>query len=81
MTRNIIAILRGVRPPCFASCRGSDFGRGAKIMPLNSPVHLIGDAGGFGDQALIGAGTVLETAQVAKLEEIGARRSLPEYER
>ena len=45
-------------------------------MPLNSPEPLASIerlAGRFGDSALIGAGTVLEAADVARVRDSGGR--------
>ena len=78
MTREIIAILRGVQPDeavdiCAAII---DAGISNIEVPLNSPDPLdsIGrmvDA--FGDQAVIGAGTVLTTSDVAGVVSVGGR--------
>ena len=78
MTREIIAILRGVQPDeavdiCAAII---DAGISNIEVPLNSPDPLdsIGrmvDA--FGNQAVIGAGTVLTTSDVAGVVSVGGR--------
>ena len=78
MSRNIIAILRGLTP-------GDAIGIGRVLIdagidrievPLNSPdpyhsIRLL--AGAFGTRALIGAGTVLSAGQVARVAEAGGR--------
>jgi 2-dehydro-3-deoxyphosphogalactonate aldolase len=74
----LIAILRGVRP-------AEAIGIGAVLIetgfvaievPLNSPepqesIRLLAEA--FGDQALIGAGTVLDPADVDRIADAGGR--------
>ncbi|KUF09761.1 2-dehydro-3-deoxy-6-phosphogalactonate aldolase [Pseudoponticoccus marisrubri] len=77
MSRNIIAILRGLHPD--EACDMTDALVGAGItrieVPLNSPdpydsiARMIEHAG---DRALIGAGTVLDTDAVARLAGLGA---------
>lgn len=75
--REIIAILRGLPPHHAAEVTEALIAAGiTKIeLPLNSPepfvsiaemVHLAGD------RALVGAGTVLDPADVTRLAEIGA---------
>ena len=78
MTREIIAILRGVQ--CHEICDIADVLITAGItkieVPLNSPdpfatiAQLVSHAG---DRAIVGAGTVLDTNAVAHLAEIGAQ--------
>lgn len=77
MTREIIAILRGIHPT--EACAVTDVLIKAGItkieVPLNSPQPFDSIAAMVkhaGDAALIGAGTVLDTASVARLAEIGA---------
>ncbi|SNS24238.1 2-dehydro-3-deoxy-6-phosphogalactonate aldolase [Antarctobacter heliothermus] len=77
MTREIIAILRGLTPPEAEPVADALIAAGITRIevPLNSPdpfetirrmvVHA-------GDRALIGAGTVLDPVQVVQLREIGA---------
>lgn len=74
----IIAILRGVQPSEVLGIGASliKAGVGAIEVPLNSPdpftsIKRLQEA--FSDQALIGAGTVLSTSDVARLADIGAR--------
>lgn len=78
MTREIIAILRGLTPDDAIEITGVLIDAGiTKIeVPLNSPdpfdsiAAMLAHAGG---RAVIGAGTVLEVAQVEKLALIGAQ--------
>lgn len=78
MSRNIIAILRGITPDEAPMIAGVLISAGiTKIeVPLNSPdpflsIQLMTEA--FGDQALIGAGTVLTPAQVAQVRDAGGK--------
>ena len=78
MSRNIIAILRGVQPHEAVDVAKALVSEGVtKIeVPLNSPEpyeSIKGIVTHFGEQALIGAGTVLSTDQVAKVAEAGGR--------
>lgn len=74
----IVAILRGVRPDEVEAVGAALIAAGVGIVevPLNSPEpfdsirRLVAR---FGDRALIGAGTVLRTEDVATLSAIGAR--------
>lgn len=73
----LIAILRGIDPDCAFDVAQILVNAGFEIIevPLNSPdpyrsIEAITRA--FGDRALIGAGTVLETAQVDRLADVGA---------
>ena len=78
MTRNIIAILRGIRPDeakgiCAALI---ETGITRIEVPLNSPDPFISIANmalSFPDQAIIGAGTVLTVADVARVADAGGR--------
>jgi len=77
MSREIIAILRGIRPDEAEAVTEALIAAGISRIevPLNSPdpydsiARMIGRAGG---RALIGAGTVLHVAEVARLAAIGA---------
>ena len=78
MTRNIIAILRGITP--FEATAAVevliDAGITSIEVPLNSPdpfesINAMTDA--FGDQALIGAGTVLSVEDVNRVAQAGGR--------
>ena len=77
MSRNIIAILRGITPPEVEAHAQALIEAGITIIevPLNSPqpfdsiVRLIAR---FAGQALIGAGTVLSVAEVERLAGMGA---------
>ncbi|MGH1463963.1 MAG: 2-dehydro-3-deoxy-6-phosphogalactonate aldolase [Cognatishimia sp.] len=76
MSREIIAILRGVKPDEVVEiCEGIlEAGIDRIEVPLNSPqpfdsIAKIADA--YGKDALIGAGTVLTTENVVKVKEAG----------
>ena len=76
MTREIIAILRGVQPDEAVDICAAIIDAGIRNIevPLNSPDPLdsIGRmADAFGDQAVIGAGTVLTTSDVAGVVSVG----------
>ncbi|MGG7567110.1 2-dehydro-3-deoxy-6-phosphogalactonate aldolase [Rhodovulum sp. DZ06] len=78
MTRNIIAILRGVRPDEVLAIAEALIEEGiTKIeVPLNSPdalesVRILAE--GCADRALTGAGTVLSEADVAGVAAAGGR--------
>ncbi|MDB5668801.1 MAG: 2-keto-3-deoxy-phosphogalactonate aldolase [Alphaproteobacteria bacterium] len=74
----LVAIIRGVRPEEAEEIGQALYDSGIRIIevPLNSPDPL--DSIGrlarlLGDRALIGAGTVLDTDQVAAVKEAGGR--------
>ena len=74
--RNIVAILRGIRPDEAEAVTEALIGAGiAKIeVPLNSPepfVSIERMACAFGDAALIGAGTVLSPEDVGRVKDAG----------
>ena len=78
MSRPIIAILRGVKPAEAVGIAGVILAAGIdKIeVPLNSPspfdsINAIVKV--YGNQALIGAGTVLTTAQVKQVRSAGGQ--------
>lgn len=76
--RPLIAILRGITPPeALAVTRAlMDAGIRRIEVPLNSPAPLDSIAAmqaTFGHEAEIGAGTVLDVAQVAQVAATGAR--------
>lgn len=78
MTREIIAILRGIQP--HEACAITDVLIEAGItkieVPLNSPQPMDSIAAMLAharDRATIGAGTVLQVEDVAKLAQIGAQ--------
>jgi 2-dehydro-3-deoxyphosphogalactonate aldolase len=78
MTRNLVAILRGIRPDEAESIAGALIEAGiARIeVPLNSPEPLRSIermARAFGRDAQIGAGTVLDTSAVSAVAEAGGQ--------
>jgi 2-dehydro-3-deoxyphosphogalactonate aldolase len=78
MTRNIIAILRGVRPDEAEAICGKVIEAGISVIeiPLNSPQPLDSIARlarKFGEVATIGAGTVLSDQDVREVANAGGR--------
>lgn len=74
----LIAIIRGVRPDEVESIGAALVESGIRIIevPLNSPDPLDSIdrlVRRFGDEALIGAGTVLQAADVARVASVGGR--------
>ena len=74
----LVAIIRGVTPDEVTAIGEALFDGGIRIIevPLNSPDPLksIGRlAERFGDEALIGAGTVLNSAEVQSVKDAGGR--------
>lgn len=74
----LVAIIRGVTPEEAEGIASALYEGGIRIIevPLNSPhpfdsIRLI--ANSFGDRALVGAGTVLDPGDVAKVAEAGGR--------
>ena len=74
----LVAIIRGVTPADAADVGQALFDSGFRIIevPLNSPdpfasIRII--AGLLGDTALVGAGTVLDPADVRRVKEAGGR--------
>ena len=74
----LVAIIRGVTPGEAEAVGDAIFEAGIRIVevPLNSPEPLqsIGRlAARFGDRILVGAGTVLDPADVARVRDAGGR--------
>lgn len=74
----LVAILRGVRPDEVVEVGEQLHAAGFRIIevPLNSPEpfdSIGGLARALGDRALVGAGTVLDPADVGRLAEAGGR--------
>lgn len=74
----LVAIIRGVSPDDAEVTAKAIFEAGIRIIevPLNSPqpfdsIKII--AGALGDRALIGAGTVLNTDDVKRVQHVGGR--------
>ena len=74
----LVAILRGVKPDEAEAVAGAAYEGGIRIIeiPLNSPdplksIELV--AKSFGERALVGAGTVLDPADVARVRDSGGR--------
>ncbi len=78
LRREVVAILRGITPEEAPGHVAAllELGFEAVEVPLNSPDPMTSIAdlvARFGDAALIGAGTVLDPADVRRLADIGAR--------
>jgi 2-dehydro-3-deoxyphosphogalactonate aldolase len=74
----LIAIVRGVTPADAEATANAIYESGIRMIevPLNSPepfesIRLIAEA--FGDRALVGAGTVLDPADVSRIKAAGGR--------
>ncbi len=74
----LVAILRGITPGEAEAIGEAVFEAGIRIVevPLNSPDPLLSIerlARSLGDRALVGAGTVLEAADVGRVKDAGGR--------
>jgi 2-dehydro-3-deoxyphosphogalactonate aldolase len=74
----LIAILRGITPREIDQIGDALFDAGIRLIevPLNSPEPLVSIArlaGRFGDRAMIGAGTVLDPADIVRIRDAGGR--------
>jgi 2-dehydro-3-deoxyphosphogalactonate aldolase len=75
----LVAIIRGVTPGEVVAIGEALYSEGIRIIeiPLNSPVEPLESirllAGALGDRALIGAGTVLDPADVGRVAEGGGK--------
>jgi 2-dehydro-3-deoxyphosphogalactonate aldolase len=74
----LVAVLRGITSEEVVAVGGALYDRGFRILevPLNSPrpfasIGLLVER--FGDQALIGAGTVTSIDEVARVKDVGGR--------
>jgi 2-dehydro-3-deoxyphosphogalactonate aldolase len=74
----VVAILRGITPAEILDVAKALIDQGFRLIevPLNSPnaiesIRLLAET--FGDQALVGAGTVLNTDEVAAVRDVGGR--------
>ena len=74
----LVAIIRGVTPADAEATANAIFEGGIRIIevPLNSPqpfdsIQVIANA--LGDRALVGAGTVLDTDDVRRVQDVGGR--------
>lgn len=78
MTRNLIAILRGITPPEAVATAGALLEAGITTIevPLNSPdpfASIRAMVAAHGAAATIGAGTVLSPEDVGRLADVGGR--------
>lgn len=74
----LVAIIRGVTPADAEAIAGAIYDAGMRIIevPLNSPepfesIRIIAER--FGDRVLVGAGTVLDPADVSRVAQAGGR--------
>ncbi|HEY3460302.1 MAG TPA: 2-dehydro-3-deoxy-6-phosphogalactonate aldolase, partial [Casimicrobiaceae bacterium] len=74
----LVAVLRGITPDEVDDVGDALAGEGFRILevPLNSPrpfesIHRLSQR--FGERCLVGAGTVVETADASRVQEAGGR--------
>jgi 2-dehydro-3-deoxyphosphogalactonate aldolase len=74
----LVAVLRGITPESIPATADALYGEGFRIIevPLNSPrpfesIRLLAE--GYGDRCLVGAGTVLDAADVGRVRDAGGR--------
>jgi 2-dehydro-3-deoxyphosphogalactonate aldolase len=74
----LVAVLRGITPAEIPAVADALHAEGFRILevPLNSPQPFDSIrelAEGYGDQCLVGAGTVIDVADVARVQDAGGR--------
>ena len=74
----LVAVLRGITPEEIAAVGDALYAEGFRILevPLNSPrpFDSIGELHArFGDRCLVGAGTVIDPADVGRVRDVGGR--------
>ena len=81
----LVAVLRGITPAEIPAVAEALYGEGFRILEvtLNSPqpfesIRLLAD--GYGDKCLVGAGTVIDVADVARVKDAGGRLIVMQFE-